>query len=243
MQKLKNMKILYKYSLIIASLFFLLSCDKDTEDISRITYYCELDLKGGTVEFVSLGGTYTEQGWIASENDEDITDKVAVSGTVNPQVAGLYRLVYSVNNSDGYPTSVERKVIVYDTTPSVIETGFYHVDASSSRSGLGGAAGSPATEFKTEPPITIYQTAPGKFYISDLFGGYYSIGRGYGAAYDISGIVAFDGTNFSLVSSNATPWGDKHSAVKGTYNAETKTLELQVDYSSFTFHLNIVQNQ
>ncbi|EGK00671.1 MULTISPECIES: BT_2262 family domain-containing protein [Dysgonomonas] len=237
------MKILYKYSLIIASLFFLLSCDKDTEDISRITYYCELDLKGGTVEFVSLGGTYTEQGWIASENDEDITDKVAVSGTVNPQVAGLYRLVYSVNNSDGYPTSVERKVIVYDTTPSVIETGFYHVDASSSRSGLGGAAGSPATEFKTEPPITIYQTAPGKFYISDLFGGYYSIGRGYGAAYDISGIVAFDGTNFSLVSSNVTPWKDKHTAVRGTYNAEAKTLELQVDYSSFTFHLNIVQNQ
>lgn len=237
------MKILYKYSLIIASLFFLLSCDKDTEDISRITYYCDLDLKGGAVEFVSLGGVYTEPGWVASENGEDITDRVTVVGTVDAKTAGLYPLVYSANNSDGYPTSVERRVIVYDTTPSVIETGFYHVDASSSRSGLGGVAGSPATEFKTEPPITIYQTAPGKFYISDLFGGYYSIGRGYGAAYDISGIVAFDGTNFSLVSSNVTPWKDKHTAVRGTYNAETKTLELQVDYSSFTFHLNIVQNQ
>lgn len=237
------MKLLYKYSLIIASVFFLFSCDKETEDISRITYYCKLDLKGGAVEFVSLGGTYTEQGWVATENNEDVADKVTVTGTVNAQVAGIYPLVYSVNNSDGYPTSVERKVIVYDTTPSVIATGFYHVDASSSRSALGAAAGTPATEFATEPPITIYQTAPGKFYISDLFGGYYSIGRGYGVRYDISGIVSFDGTNFSLVSSNATPWGDKHSAVKGTYNAETKTLKLQVDYATFTFHLNIVENQ
>ncbi|MFC4674574.1 BT_2262 family domain-containing protein [Dysgonomonas termitidis] len=237
------MKLLYKYSLIIASAFLLFSCDKETEDISKITYYCELDLKGDAVEFVSLGGAYTESGWVATENGEDITDKVAVSGAVNPQTPGVYNLVYSVNNSDGYPTSAVRKVIVYDTTPSVIATGLYHVDASSSRSALGGAAGSPATEFKTEPPITIYQTAPGKFYISDLFGGYYSIGRGYGAAYDISGIVAFDGTDFSLVSSNVTPWKDKHTAVRGTYNEETKTLVLQVDYSSFTFHLNIVENQ
>ena len=235
------MKILYKYCLIIASVFLLSACDKDTEGLSRITYYCELDLKGDAIELVALGGTYTEQGYVASENGEDVSAKVVVSGTVNTQAAGLYNLRYSVNNVDGYPQTTVRQVIVYDTTPSEISSGFYYVATSSSRSSLGGAAGAPAAEFSSEPELLIFQSAPGRFFISDLFGGYYNIGRGYGAAYAISGTIAFDGTDFSLISSNATPWGDKHDAVRGTYDAGSETLILQVDYATYTFHLNIVK--
>jgi hypothetical protein len=123
------MKLLYKYSLIIASLFFLLSCDKETEDISRITYYCELDLKGGAVEFVSLGGTYAESGWVATEDGKDVSDKVTVLGKdkINTQVAGLYRLDYSVNNSDGYPTSVSRNVAVVAALPTTDLSGEYQI--------------------------------------------------------------------------------------------------------------------
>jgi len=202
-----------------------------------------MELKGSSVEAVPLAGTFTDPGCIATENDEDISDRINVSGTVDTQKPGVYSINYSVNNSDGFPSIIERKVVVYDPTPSPIESGGYYVASSSTRSSKGGEAGAPVAEYKSQPPMVIYQSSPGRFYISDLFGGYYSIGRGYGSRYDTAGIIAYDGTNFSLVSANNTPWGDTFSSVTGTYDEGVKTLVLQGDYSSFTFHLNIVKNQ
>lgn len=235
------MKVLYKYCLIIASVFLFFSCEKETEDISRITYFCDLELLGSSEVVLAKGTAFVDPGYKATEGDNDVTDQVTVS-SLDVNTPGSYTLTYSVKNKDGFAKTATRKVYVYDNTPTPIEPGSYHVDASSSRSALGGTAGSPATEFKKEPAMAVFQIAPGQFFISDLFGGYYDIGRGYGIAYAVSGVLGFDGTNFSLKSSNATPWGDKHSAVRGTYAAETKTLVLEVDYATFTFHLNIVKN-
>ncbi|GHU94200.1 hypothetical protein FACS1894156_2120 [Bacteroidia bacterium] len=237
------MKNILKYStMLVLAVILLASCsDKATEGLSRITYYCDLELEGPTEILLAKGTAFDEPGYKASEGDNDVTDAVTVT-PLDVNTPGVYTLTYSVKNQDGFAKTATRKVYVYDDAASPIESGNYYVATSSSRTAKGVAAGSPATEFRTQPSLVIIQTAPGRFYVSDLFGGYYNVGRGYGTGYAISGILAFNGTNFSRVSSATTPWGDTFGDVRGTYNAGTKTLSLQVDYTAnYTFHLNIVK--
>ncbi len=228
----------YKYYLLlllVTMVFF--SCEKETEDVSRITYYCDVELEGDPIVLIALGTDYVEPGYTASEGDEDVTESVTVSGEVNTSQTGQYTLSYTAVNSDGFPKTITRTVIVYDPTPSPIESGFYHVSPQSTR------VPGPSTEFESSPAETIYQSTPGVFYISDLFGGYYSVGRGYGPAYATGGYVAYDGTNFSLVESEITPWGNKFSSVSGTYDQGTKTLFLAVVWESgYTFNLIIIKD-
>ena len=227
------MKILYKYSLLIASVFFLFSCTKETEGVSRITYYCDLELKGNPTEFVSLGGSYNEPGWVASENGDDVSDKVVVSGAVNPQVAGLYRLVYSVNNSDGFPKTASRQVVVYDTTPSAMPSGFYTVSPNSNRNGT--------TMYGKAFTILIYQTAPGKFFVSDFFGGYYDQRAGYGSAYAMVGNMELSSNNvMKLINSKVAGWGDSlDGLIDGSFDPATKTAKWTAQYVG-TYNFNVI---
>ena len=236
------MKVLYKYCLIIASVFLLAACDKETEGLSRITYFCELDLKGDAMEFAPLGGTFTEPGWVASENGEDVTDRVTITGTVNTNVAGLYRLVYSVDNTDGFPKTAVRQVVVYDVTPSDLKTGFYEISSLSNRTSFGsGPGGAGSAEFKTSPTILIYQTSPGKFYISDFIGGYYEVGRGYGPTYAMVGSFQLNSDNtLKLISSKIAGWGDGlDDLVNGVLDAENQTLTYTAQYAE-SYDFNII---
>ncbi|MDR3245049.1 MAG: DUF5012 domain-containing protein [Prevotellaceae bacterium] len=93
-------------------------------------------------------------------------------------------------------------------------------------------------------PVTITATGPeGVYELSDMFGGYYEIGRGYGTGYRISGKIKYDGANFSLFSANMDPWGYGFSACRGTYGEATKTLSLEIDWSSYIFYLDIKKNE
>jgi hypothetical protein len=240
----KDMKNILKYgTMLVSAAILLASCsEKETEDISRITYYCDLELQGPSEMLLAKGSPFTDPGYKATEGDEDVTSAVTVS-TFDVNTPGAYTVVYSVKNQDGFAKTATRRVFVYDNTPTAIESGTYHVAVSSSRTAKGASAGAPATEFSTEPKLVIFQKAPGEFYISDLFGGYYNIGRGYGSGYAIAGILNFDGTNFSRKSSDNTPWGDTFDDVRGTYSASTKTLSLEVDYTAnYTFHLTVVKD-
>jgi hypothetical protein len=227
------MKVLYKYCLIIASVFLLFACEKETEGISRITYYCELELKGSEVEFAPLGGTYEEAGWVATENGTDVADKVIVTGTVNTSVAGLYKLVYSVNNADGFPKIAERQVVVYDTTLSAMKSGFYTVSKDSNRNGT--------TMYGKNFTILIYQVSPGKFYVSDLFGGYYDQRAGYGSSYAMVGHITLSGNNeITLVDSKVAGWGDSlDGVVNGSYDPDTKIVKWTAQYAG-TYNFNVI---
>jgi len=233
MHKINSMKVLYKYSLIIASVFLLFSCKKETEGVSRITYYCDLELKGNATEFVSLGGAYTEPGWVASENGEDVTDKVVVNGTVNAQLAGLYRLVYSVNNTDGFPKTAIRQVVVYDATPSAMPSGFYTVSKNSNRNGT--------TMYGNDYTILLYQTSPGKFYVSDLFGGYYDQRAGYGSSYAMVGNIALSSDNvITLVNSKVAGWGDSLDGLTdGSFDPATQTAKWTAQYAG-AYNFNVI---
>lgn len=70
-------------------------------------------LKGDKNIYLKLGEEYTEPGFVAHDTkDGSLTDKVLTTGTVNSKQKGLYKIVYSVINSNGITTQVERNIIV-----------------------------------------------------------------------------------------------------------------------------------
>ena len=65
---------------------------------------------------MKLGEKYEEPGFVAHDTiDGSLTDKVKVTGTVNSKRKGLYKIIYTVINSNEITTQVERNVIVGQT--------------------------------------------------------------------------------------------------------------------------------
>ncbi|WP_164977397.1 immunoglobulin-like domain-containing protein [Ancylomarina salipaludis] len=89
------------------------SCDdKGTEDISRITYYPLLEMAGEEIVVLNVGDTFTDAGVTALVGGESA--EVTIDGSVDASVAGIYALVYTAYNEDGFSASVLRQVIVQD---------------------------------------------------------------------------------------------------------------------------------
>ncbi|MFA5229808.1 MAG: immunoglobulin-like domain-containing protein [Candidatus Paceibacterota bacterium] len=118
------MKI-YKYSLLILSLFMFFSCEKETEGISRVTEYATFEMEGDNFMFVLANSTFTDPGVKAYEGETEID--VEVSGTVNTAVPDVYTIQYSAKNSDGFPVSVVRNVAVVAAMPSNDLSGSYQI--------------------------------------------------------------------------------------------------------------------
>lgn len=223
----------YKYFITVMLALSLFSCNKSTEGLSYETVPCKLELLGETTVLVQTGGQYIEAGYIAVEDTIDVTAAVTVSGTLNTSVIGRYTLRYEVKNSDGVSTIAKRTVIVFDPASP---TGFYKVSAESYRNSP------PSNEYSTEPEILIYQEESGAYFVSDLFGGYYSVGRGYGANYETGGSINIRNGAVSLVSSRTTPWGDVFSSVSGTYDSDTQTFDIVVVWDAgYTFYLKLIK--
>lgn len=80
---------------------------------SRITFFPLLSLKGAKFIAVAKGGTYTDPGYTATESGQPITATVAPA--VNTASPGVYSVVYTATNKDGFASQAYRIVIVYDT--------------------------------------------------------------------------------------------------------------------------------
>jgi len=207
---------------IIMAVFVLvfISCEKDTstEEISTITNYVNIDLEGDELMTVPLGAGYDEPGFTAVEGDEDVTSTVEIDGSVNDEV-GLYNLEYSAVNEDGFPSSVERTVIVYDPdAPDVDLTGEYAGER------IGGGGGT----------VTITKLAPGFFEASDFFGGYYEFIAGYGSAYRLHTFFQLFEDNTYQSLSNSSPWGP-WEVLDGKYDPENQVLTHTVMQGTFGF--------
>lgn len=73
-----------------------------------------ITLKGNTTYSIVLGSKYSEPGYTAIDNcEDDLTDKVAVSGSVDTSKTGTYELTYTVSDSYNNEASVKRTVKVY----------------------------------------------------------------------------------------------------------------------------------
>jgi hypothetical protein len=106
--------------LMLSFVMVLASCEKDeinnTETRvgdSDVTFYPILTLNGSQYMAIPLNSTWTDPGATAKEGSTTITP--TVSGTVNTAAAGVYRIVYTAVNKDGFAASAYRWVAVYQT--------------------------------------------------------------------------------------------------------------------------------
>ena len=111
--------IRFAFSWVLVLMF---SCNKttivDTPEqvgISTVTYYVVLTLKGPAVESVLVGSTYVDSGVTALENGQPV--KYTTSGSVDASTVGLYPIVYTATNKDGYSSSITRIVGVIASAP------------------------------------------------------------------------------------------------------------------------------
>lgn len=95
----------------------IVSCKKDnfnypegTVGSSKITYYPIVTLKGDQLMAVTKGSTFTDPGVDAIEGSNPI--KATVKGSVDTNTPGVYTLVYTAVNKDGYSATTYRNVAV-----------------------------------------------------------------------------------------------------------------------------------
>jgi hypothetical protein len=132
---MKNIKYLCLVLLITAS--FLTGCEREleTEGISRITYYAEFQMQGEQWISLPVGASFTDPGVTATEGGQPI--QVTVSGdAVNTSTPGVYTIVYTATNKDGFSATTRRYigVIAQDAIATDL-TGSYKRNA-----GVGGVS-------------------------------------------------------------------------------------------------------
>lgn len=107
---MKKNKIIYVFTLFVASLLF--SCEKDTEGISKTTFYPVFDMQGEQFQTILVGENYTDSAVTATEGEETI--EVTATGSVDTSTPGVYVFSYSATNRDGFTRTINRYVGVID---------------------------------------------------------------------------------------------------------------------------------
>lgn len=73
----------------------------------------QITLKGNQTQTIYVGSAWKEPGYTATDNcDNDLTSKVTISGTVNTQKAGTYKITYTVKDSSQNTFIIDRTVKV-----------------------------------------------------------------------------------------------------------------------------------
>lgn len=143
-------KILYLSILSIIALFS--SCDdKETEGLSDVTVYANIEYDSKVV--IEKGEAFTPSA-IATEG-ETVLD-VVIEGEADTNTVGVYNIIYSATNSDGFSASKTQTVIVHD--PSLVGTdvsGNIHDTNTPSRTGV----------------ISLVEGTTSIFYCTDMGGG------------------------------------------------------------------------
>ncbi len=224
--------------------------DDDARTDTKLTYYVDLQMQGDDFVLVPIGTSYVDAGCKAELKGEDYTSSVVTTGLDNVDVnqVGFYDIVYSATNPDGYSVSVSRTVCVYDPTVSESLAGSYQPDMAGTKYGTRGytfadyAASYGNTSQCTG--ITFTEAAPGIYYVNDIFAGWYSQIRGYGAKYEMTGYVNLDkDNNIHLLSSYISGWGDGLDYLEnGKYDPETGVITYDISYAGVIF-MNIVLNK
>lgn len=195
------MKTIIKSIFVLILAVSLTNCEKESEGLTRITYYAELVLDGESTMTIPLGGSFTEPGYSADENGVDKTDEVIVDDGVDYNTAGLYEITYSIANSDGYMTTAVRTIVVAVIDPDAPESGVWFTNIVRTESD-----GSDPRERSFS--IVFVNEGDDVFYVSCLLGYYYA--DAYTSLYAMEGRIKLDkATNtFTLIESYLEGWDD-----------------------------------
>ncbi|MBR3074323.1 MAG: DUF5011 domain-containing protein [Bacteroidales bacterium] len=206
---------------IVAALaIVLVSCEKLSADVTRITYYPTITLEGDAV-ILPLGSEFKEPGYSAEMNGEDITSKVTVSALVDNTKVGVYSVTYSAVNEDGITASVSRPV--YVVNPGHVDNCYLSHCYMGARDYEGFV-------------IVITEYQQGIYLIDDLCGGFYCYGRypGYEPTYDFHADTYFSlNADGSIRVLQANPWyflsSFDYTKIVGGYNSTTGSFSYNFD--------------
>ncbi len=233
------MKVLYKYGLIIISVFLSFSCEKETENISDITYYVEFEINGENPTIVQVGEPYVDPGVVATLPGKDVTSTVTVESNVDYETMGMYTVEYTATNNDSLKSRAVRNVIVCNPSVTTDLSGKYIGQEGTKRINIASGAEVLYPGYHS----TITYLAPGFFQIDDFFAGYYAerVYPQYG--YSIMGMSGYFALNednsITLISSYIDAWGDGLDKLEnGKYNPETGEITWDAYYAgTFDFHV------
>ncbi len=184
-----------KLIFLAASFFFIaafLSCTKkDTEGISKVTYYPIFTYTGDDVYLIPTGQDFVDPGVTADANGVNVPVTTSVVGefqkytgtTIDKTLANRYVITYDAKNVDGFSNYAYRTVYTATTGDFVnsIE-GAYAANVKRLPS-QGSVSATADLDY-----IIIWKEGS-TYHISDAIGGYYDLGRGYGNAYTASGFT------------------------------------------------------
>lgn len=226
------------YSLFITLTFVLVSCDESTQDPSIITHFVTFEMLGEETELIPVGTPYVDAGVVAMEGEQDITANVVKKGEVNTNEINLYTITYSAVNKDGFESSINRTVIVYDPAINVNVEGTYTVASGSYRYWLDDGA---IVSF-AGTTVDIDYVAPGFFYCSDYMGGYYDQRAGYGSGYAMKGYFKLNADNtIDILSGDVAAWGDSYNFMENAkFDPVANSLYWELGYAgSMIFYITL----
>lgn len=218
----------------LACLSLFISCEKETEGISFETNYANFELTGDNPYNLQKGTPYVEPGIKAMAGTDELT--VIASNNIDHTALGIYAVNYSATNSDGFEANTTRTIIVFDpSAPATDLTGAYICDMYRTN-----ADGSGRREYSGFP-ITVSKVGHAIFYVSDLLGGFYERGFGYGAAYAMTGYLSLNADNsLTLLSSHVASWGDGLGGfADGKYDPATGIITWKSTYANRPFYITL----
>ncbi|MEG1564035.1 MAG: DUF5012 domain-containing protein [Bacteroides sp.] len=228
------------YSLFVCLACTLVSCEGDTtQDVSKISYFVNFEMKGDPIMQVPVGTPYVEPGVIATEGETDITASMVTTGKVDVSTIGVYTLSYSAVNVDGFSKSTERLVVVYNPKITADMSGSYKVAEGTNRVTDKSGAVKGFSGYK----VNISKLAPGVFEVSDFIAGYYDQGSAYGPAYALKGTMKLNEDNtLSALDAHLSGWNDSYTRFeKAMFNPVTGAVNWTVGYSGFTFNVSLTK--
>jgi hypothetical protein len=118
MKKFIHTKICIAIGIVSLSMISF-SCDPDGDsfDVSTVTYFPTFELVAGESVVIETGDNFVPDA-IVKEGENELTP--TIDNGVDSDVPGIYSVVYSAINSDGYAGSATQEVIVYD--PAIVAT-------------------------------------------------------------------------------------------------------------------------
>ena len=208
------MKRILFYIVIVFFVSFMASCEKDTstEDNSVLTHYVDIQLEGEETMTLPQGSDYEDPGFVAYENEKEVSEKVDVIGEVKDDQVGFYPITYKAYNEDGFLTEITRSVIVFDPDAAPVDlSGTYNGNYAQAYFGQ----------------ATLTKLANGFYRVSDFFGGIYIYDFGYPSAYVAPGYLQINPDNTIKGMGISSPWGAEEF-VSGTYDPENQTFTYQL---------------
>lgn len=225
-------KILFYTLMLCLSSFALTSCNDDNDELTdaKVTYYPILEIQGEKFVEVPIGTTYTELGCKGTLRGEDCTSSIVTTGSVDTNKPGLYNIVYSYTNSEGYVTSDYRTVAVCDPTITTDISGTYKTTADSYVNLIGVRNNFPIAN----NTIKITRKASGIFYISDFMGGLWNQTFGNGTSCDMGGYIQLLADNSIVMLSSYCSAFDNgaNEITNGKYDPATGKISYEMSYEN-----------